>query len=399
MKIILFLSLLSLFSCTKKVVMPQSGIWRLSIASSGGAIPALIELKYGESHLEFYLLNGPDRIQLASVEDKKGHLTVPMQIFNSEFIFDDIKEYEMKGVWRRNDRNPVVNIPITLSLGKGQLFDQTKKAALDISGKWKMTMNPKSEDEKVALGIFKQTGDKVSGTILTKTGDFRYLEGVVSDSDILLSTFDGSFAYLLRGKFKNGEIVGNLYSPTSGQAFIAQKTDQNILPDPTSLTKIKINKKFTFSFPDLKGKLVNLEDSQFKNKPVIVQIFGSWCPNCMDETAFLSQWDKDNKLLGVKIVALAFERAGTMEEAITNVRKSVDHFQTEYIYLVASYNAEKTPDQLLPIDGLVSYPTTIFLDKNHQVVKVHTGFAGPATGDEYTKFIKMFNDTVEKSLR
>ena len=51
----------------------------------------------------------------------------------------------------------------------------------------------------------------------------------------------------------------------------------------------------------------------FKDKVVLVQLMGSYCPNCLDETKFYSKYYEANKDKGLEIVALAFEKAFTAE--------------------------------------------------------------------------------------
>ena len=65
-----------------------------------------------------------------------------------------------------------------------------------------------------------------------------------------------------------------------------------------------------------------------------------------------------------------------------------------YDMLVAGYYDKKEAVGSLPmLNHILSYPTMIFIDKNDQVKKIHTGFAGPATS-EYENFKKDFNQTV-----
>jgi hypothetical protein len=51
------------------------------------------------------------------------------------------------------------------------------------------------------------------------------------------------------------------------------------------------------------------------------------------------------------------------------------------------------------LQNFVSFPTTIFVDRNGKVAKIHTGFTGPATGEHYTAFIKEFNEEVNNLLK
>ena len=50
------------------------------------------------------------------------------------------------------------------------------------------------------------------------------------------------------------------------------------------------------------------------------------------------------------------------------------------------------------LNHVLSYPTTIFLDKKGQVRKIHTGFNGPATGEKYEVFKQEFDDEVKQLL-
>ena len=47
---------------------------------------------------------------------------------------------------------------------------------------------------------------------------------------------------------------------------------------------------------------------------------------------------------------------------------------------------------------ILSYPTTVIVDKTGKVRKIHTGFNGPATGDKYAEFKKEFEDFVNVLL-
>jgi thiol-disulfide isomerase/thioredoxin len=48
--------------------------------------------------------------------------------------------------------------------------------------------------------------------------------------------------------------------------------------------------------------------SVLKIKYSSLQMSGTWCPNCMDETKFLASWYDQTKDRGVEILGLAYER-------------------------------------------------------------------------------------------
>jgi thiol-disulfide isomerase/thioredoxin len=142
---------------------------------------------------------------------------------------------------------------------------------------------------------------------------------------------------------------------------------------------------------------VSLTDEKYRGKVVVVSILGSWCPNCLDEMSFLSPWYKANKERGVEVVGLAFERKtepAYVQKVLSNL---INKHQTTYDILVAGKIGDDK--KVLPeIDGLKSYPTTIFIDKKGNVRKIHTGFNDPATGLFYDEFKSEFNKLVDELL-
>ena len=134
---------------------------------------------------------------------------------------------------------------------------------------------------------------------------------------------------------------------------------------------------------------------------MIVQIMGSWCPNCMDETRFLSDYYKKNKDRGIRIIALAYERTTNFDESKKSLQSFKNRFEVTYPVLVTpvavndSLRTEKTLPQIKKILG---FPTTIFIDKKGRVRKISTGFNGPGTGDHYEIFKKEFNEIIDHLL-
>jgi peroxiredoxin len=203
-------------------------------------------------------------------------------------------------------------------------------------------------------------------------------------------------AYVIDSTHLSGEFI----SPGGKVKLEAIKSDTAHLPDPYALTYLnKGYDKLSFSFPDLSGKNVTLEDEKYKGKVVVVTIMGSWCPNCVDEAAFLSPWYNKNKDRGIEIIGLSFERKDDLDFAKKRLDPFIRRFDIRYDILFAGLADKKLAGEKLPaLNAVLSYPTTILIDRQGKVRKIHTGFTGPATGEHYEQFIREFNTDIDKLL-
>ncbi|MEQ8426013.1 MAG: TlpA disulfide reductase family protein, partial [Cyclobacteriaceae bacterium] len=277
----------------------------------------------------------------------------------------------------------------------------TNSASEEFTGKYSVTFVHEG-DTTVAVGIFNQDGNQVTGTFLTPIGDYRYLQGNVVDGQMMLSTFDGNHAFVFKAKKENDStLVGDFWSGKSWhESWIGIKNDNAALPDADSLTFLKEGyDKIEFTFPDVNGEMVSLTDDRFKDKVVILQIFGTWCPNCMDETKFLSQWYSKNRDKDVEILGLAYEAKDDFDYASGRVKKMKEKLDVPYDFVIAGNKDKEEAAKTLPmLNHVLSFPTTIFIGKDGTVKRIHTGFSGPGTGIYYERFIAQFNKTVGELL-
>ena len=212
-----------------------------------------------------------------------------------------------------------------------------------------------------------------------------------------LSSFIGSGPAYYTGTF---DAAGALTGTAGGQPFTATKDPAAALPDPYQLTYLKEGyTAFDFSLPDVDGNKISLKDEKFKNKVTIVTIGGTWCPNCMDEASFVAPWYKKNKGRGVEVVGVQFERKAEpayVKNAMENFKK---RFGIEYTEVFGGLADKKAVAESFPaLNTFLSFPTILFIDKKGDVDKIYTGFTGPATGEYYTRFIREFNEEVDKLL-
>ena len=250
---------------------------------------------------------------------------------------------------------------------------------------------PPGKNPYVAKGIFNQNGNKVTGTFRTTTGDYRYLEGVVEGDSLKISTFDGAHAFLFTAGITDSTLNGKFYSGNhSLETFEARRNANYELPDADSLTYLKEGyERFEFAFPNSEGTIITADDTSFRNKVLIVQVMGTWCPNCLDESKFLVQYLNQNPNEDLAVVALAFEYAKTEELAFKAIKRLQDRLGISYPILLAQYGSSdkgKANEKLPMLNTVLSYPTTIYIDRKGEVRKISTGFNGPATGQKYLDF-------------
>ena len=399
-KFAFLLIFLMAISCGNETYSPKEGVWRVSLdLGEGNELPFLVTYKQDNNMV---VHNAEEEIEVTDITIEGDSITIQMPVY--EGVFKGVFTEELiTGSFIKESLNRVV--PFTMEYGDKPRFQASGLPNMHVEGNWEMMFSPDSEDDKyIAKGIFSEKeGGIVTGTIRTTTGDYRYLEGVIDGATMKLSTFDGAHAFLFEAELNDSLLNGVFYSGNHWkEPFIGKRNENYKLPEADSLTFLKEGyDKFEFSFPNTEGKMVSLKDEQFQNKVVLVQIMGTWCPNCLDETKFYSKYYQANKNEALEIVALAFEYAPTEERAFASINRLIGGVEVPYQVLLAQYgtSSKKKANEKLPmLNHVLSYPTTIYIDKKGVVRKIHTGFNGPATGDKYDEFVAEFNSFVGSLL-
>lgn len=384
-------------SCSQESTKPKPGPWRAVLQlDDEKEIPFLLEYKEDST---FVVINAEERIDIKDVSIKGDSIFISHPVFEGviegRFTQDSI-------IGNFIQENLDRQVPIVITHGRQARFNVNAAPSSIVTGNWETVFSPNNATDKyVAKGVFEQKGNRVTGTFLTTTGDYRYLDGVIEDDSLKLSTFDGAHAFLFEAKVTQNDsmLQGIFYSGNHWkEPFKAKRNNDYQLPKADSLTFLKKGyDSLAFSFPNVKGDTISLKDKRFKNKVVIVQIMGTWCPNCLDETRYLTNY-YDDKPENVEIVSLAFEYAPSKEKAWQSITKFQQGVGVPYPILLAQYgsnNKQTANDKLPMLNTILSYPTTIFIDKTGNVRKIHTGFSGPATGDKYEVFKKEFESFTE----
>ncbi len=378
---------------------------------SAGELPFVFEVIY-DSDTEFHIAikNATEEIVTGPVKIGRDIVTgrdtilIDFPVFDSQ-IKGFYEENIIEGKWIVNNRTREGNLPYEIPFlakqGQDHRFTTLRKPPIaDISGRWESNFEIETDAPYKAVGEFVQEGNYLSGTFMTETGDYRFLEGTVQDDKVYLSCFDGSHAFLFEAKIKeDGSMIGSFRSGIHYQTlWEAKRNEEFTLTDPNQLTFLKEGyDRFEFTALNTSGDSVSSNDAQFQGKAKIIQLMGTWCPNCRDETDFLTDYLANNEVPGLEVIALAFEKHKEQEKALSAIRRFKKYLGINYPVLWAGNNNKSAASSVLPmLNQVTSFPTMIFIDKNDQVQKIHTGFNGPATS-EYQRFRSDFDDTV-KSL-
>lgn len=373
-----------------------------------GELPFNFDVVYDdETNFHIEIINGEERIQVTDFTFGRGKeramdsIRINFPLYET-YITAWVEGNLMEGYYYVPAKGNY-KIPFVATHGKAHRFTPlAKKPVINLTGKWETMFGlSEGEDSYPAIGEFNMDGNHLSGTFRTETGDFRYLEGTVQANKMYLSCFDGSHAFLFEGKIReDSTIIGSFRSGKHYRTiWEAEKNEKIELVSPDSLTYLKEGyESVEFAFENPAGKTISLENPEYQNKVKIVQILGTWCPNCRDETTFLVDYLKKNNHPDLEVVALAFEKYKEKDKADNAINIYKEHFDMPYEMVYAGYYNKKEAAKSLPmLNHILSYPTMIFLDRNNQVRRIHTGFEGPATS-QFEGFSKDFDKFLKELL-
>jgi thiol-disulfide isomerase/thioredoxin len=395
---------------TANVLFPlRPGMWRAVLQLNDTIeLPFNLEVKNGGMEI----INAGERIRIDSVifRSHPDSLNFVMPVFDSEFRCSLAGDTLLSGVWINHARKTKNVIPFTARYGQTYRIWPDGAHAWGLNGKYEATFSAGTPDESRAIGLFetrpvrmKEGIVHVTGTFLTETGDYRYLEGASRDFTTVLTCFDGSHAFLFRCVDDlKGNLRGDFYSGAHWhETWSAMRNDKFELRNPDSLTFLKPGTdRVDFTFRDLEGQPVSLHDEKFKNKVVVVQLMGSWCPNCMDETRLFSGLYTKYRSQGLEIIALAFEKDTGFAKAKANLERLKRKYHIGYEILITQKTGKDQASDALPmLNAVMAFPTTIYIDKKGRVRKIYTGFSGPGTGEYYDRLVDETTSFLVKLLR
>jgi len=389
---------------------PKEGIWRGVFNVSESKVPFNFELKGRDPKTAILtLLNGSRRDDFHIERRGEDSIYVKMNTYDAALVAKIETDGTLTGEYRSLVPGFRGNsLPFIAEYGKNYRFVEPGKDIApkhDISGKWEIKTYTK-EAAPATIALLKQTGNKLTGVIMTVVGDTRELEGTVQGDEFELSGFTGPSPFIVRGKINDDNTISGEqgFGIYKNLKFDGTRNEKAELPDPYKLTFLKEGyQKLDFTFPDLNGKAVSLSDDKYKGKVIIIETIGTWCPNCTDQTVFLSPWFKKNQKRGVEAIAIGFEQKDDLEYAKYTLGKLRDKYDITYDILFGGIADKKVvAEKLQALNKFIAFPTTIIIDRKGNVREIYTGYTGTVTGkyfDDYeTKFNKVLDELIAEPV-
>lgn len=381
----------------------KTGPWVFSFDCGEEIIPFNLFFSIKNDDTLFYVRNAEEMIEVSEFELRGDSLFLTMPVFGTKLNARVYSDSLIKGIWYNSTKSKDYTLSFVGKWGSEMRFnEQTLIPPSDYSGTWEVVFSPDSAKPCKAMGVFEQNNEKIKGTFLTETGDYRFLEGIVNGREMLLSTFDGAHAYLFKSQMDSGGNISGLFWSGNHwkESWIGIKNSDFVLSHPDSISYVINSEKIlNLSFVDLSNKPMRIGELRNDNNVLILQIMGTWCPNCADESRDFSKFYTQYKSKGLDIIAVAYERSDVFQEALLNINRFKRNIDVPYPFLYGGKASKaKTSKDFNMLNGIFSFPTAIFIDRAGKIRKIHSGYYGPGTGIYHDKFKEQTQIFIEKLL-
>lgn len=382
----------------------QDDVWRFAFQMQNEELPFLVDFKNMTSeNPEAHVHLGEKVIVCKNFKISGDSIFMTMPNYDTYLKGKIESEDLITGVWVNPISDVAEDYELPFVAEKGKNYKFTPAAStINIPDRYKITMYAGSDRERNYVLKITQTPNDVKAAIMTESGDYGYLEGNIANDKLYVGSFDGAYAYLLTAKIQGDSLVdGKFFSGYHHQsAWHAEPNTEFELRDPLSLTFLKDGyDKIDFKLPNQDGDTVTWNDLNLENKVVVLDIMGSWCPNCLDAGVALKELASKYDEKEIELLSIAFERTEDLEVARRRVFNVQNHLGLQNRFLFGGKVSRESTEKALPmINRIMSYPTIIFISKDRKVQEIYTGFYGPGTGEKYQEFMDETQALLDKMV-
>lgn len=385
-------------ACQGPISIPDKDMWNGAVELPEGiSVPFRMSLDFTGDKPEGYFLVGDEKTPIPEISKNGNFISMVFSEYGAE-IRATWQDMYLEGNYLRIRSDGTKSLrfaaaPESLAPASAS----SSNTALPVGNYQVSFPSDDKPDESTVAKLWNKDG-VLQGTFIAPDGDYGLLVGKPRGPGFQLSRFTGWQAIAVVLKPEGTDWSGSFYAASSERPrpfTLRPRADLNVESADVKKAAVKDpNAGFAFSGVSLSGETVRHTDDRFKGKALIVDIMGTWCHNCLDEAPVLEQLQKQYGKDGLEIVGLSFEISADPEVAKKNLQLFKDRFGLTYTVLFnGSLDDENVRKQIhSQVDNFFAYPTAIFIDKNHKVRSIHSGFKGPGTGEEFQKQIREFQE-------
>lgn len=392
---------LSLLFCSINAVsqLIKPGQWRGDIHYADVKVPLTFEIGYPSGEIpEITFINGRERRTVANATIEGDSIFIPLDPFDVE-IRARYTAMGLNGVYKKYYRD--LTLPFTAEFGKPRMAKTSVRSFAPIEKKWDITFSPESSGMSKGVGLFSLRGHIITGTIMTQVSDYRFFEGILDGDSLKLSCFDGAHAFAFIGKRTPEGWAGEMiYDDGYSEPWTAAYSAEVELEDPFEM--VQVEPGLETPYYDLLGAGEGkeaIDPSRYEGKVLIIQLFGTWCPNSLDQTKYLVNWYQQNQDREVAILAASYEANYSREYGLERLKEYRELNNISYDMVLGGRLSKTGAAMPFPfMERIEAFPTLVILDKSGYVRYVHSYFNGPATGEYYQAFDQRFNEIIDSLL-
>ncbi|MBO75098.1 MAG: hypothetical protein CMD33_07490 [Flavobacteriales bacterium] len=325
------------------------------------------------SDTTWVVYNGVEAIPL----DRLTNSTYKTPVFNGTLTLEDGRSGYWTDSLRPKTKSGSYRVPFELRTSS------TSPPNISIAGHWDVWFGGQNNDQDGAASAqldLRDSGTTIEGTMRTTTGDYRYLSGSFDGTSLALQTFDGAHLFYFDATYSEGQWTnGSFYS---GNHYRTSWSGAPATPWESSVRFERITPpvdSLIVRFIDPEGKPSQRSLIPEPNHITVVDVLGTWCPNCMDEVRLLTSLDMEN----VNQLSVAFERPDSVALAYARLKTFQAEMGMDWDVVLGGKANKKVAAAAFPfLDRVISFPTTLFI-QHDGTVHIHSGFNGPATGAPY----------------
>jgi thiol-disulfide isomerase/thioredoxin len=383
----------------KRDINTLPGVWHGNVyLKNKDEVAIKLELQVEGNNVSGTFLNGEERVTSSSGSFDGTKLTLKFDYYDAE-LETEFARRELIGTITRTWRQQKLVRELKIWKGGEPMSVPAAAEGQDVSGEWEMKVGEGDKQRTWRL-VMQQKDARLTGTILTPTGDWGTMTGSFAYGKMLLTRFDVINARLLRAQLNaRGQLEG-MVDLGQGEAPRKVLAERAAATAPVATQNTRVNnpaEPFRFSGLDLNGQPIDQSHLRFQNKVVVIEISGTWCPNCYDEAPLLKDLYARYQAQGLEIVGLSFEYTGEVKRDLEQVKIFNRKHGITYPMLLGGSTDDVTK-KLPQLVNFGAYPTTIFVGRDGLVKKIHAGFAGPATGERHTRLKAEYEETVKELL-